>query len=63
MTYLPPFLVQGTHQLEAEQIRAYAADYRRVLEALLDGRIDADEIQDLGSINGDLEAVTGRGNG
>jgi glutathione-regulated potassium-efflux system ancillary protein KefG len=40
MPWLPPFLVQGAHELEASQIDAEAARYRRVIEALRDDRID-----------------------
>ena len=42
-------------------IDAYAADYRRVLEALRDGRIDADRVAALEHINGDLDSLLGSG--
>jgi glutathione-regulated potassium-efflux system ancillary protein KefG len=45
MDYLPPFVVHGTHSLTDEAIRAHAADYRRVIEALRDGRIDLDAVR------------------
>jgi glutathione-regulated potassium-efflux system ancillary protein KefG len=61
MHYLPPFLVQGTHRLTEKEILAHATDYRRVLESLRDGRIEAERIEDLDSINGDLEASIGGG--
>jgi glutathione-regulated potassium-efflux system ancillary protein KefG len=61
MLYLPPFLVQGTHLLGEDEIREHEADYRRVLEALRDGRIESKQIEGLESINGDLEAVIGGG--
>lgn len=40
MPWLPPFLVQGAHELEASQIDVEAARYARVIEALRDDRID-----------------------
>jgi glutathione-regulated potassium-efflux system ancillary protein KefG len=40
MTYLPPFVVHMTHRLEAPGIATAAAEYRAVIEALRDGRLD-----------------------
>jgi glutathione-regulated potassium-efflux system ancillary protein KefG len=40
MEYLPPFVVFGTHRLGEEQIRDAAAEYRRLLVALRDDRVD-----------------------
>jgi glutathione-regulated potassium-efflux system ancillary protein KefG len=37
MTFLPPFVVHGTHRLDAAGIEAAAADYRRVIEGVRDG--------------------------
>lgn len=37
---LPPFVVHGTHAMPPEEIEQHAADYRRVLEAIRDGRLD-----------------------
>jgi len=51
MRYLPPFLVQGTHRMRPREIDAHAADYRRLLEALRDGRIDAERVGKLERIN------------
>ena len=42
MVYLPPFVVHGTHGLRPEDIRRHAADYRRVIVALRDGKIETD---------------------
>ncbi|MFZ5475392.1 MAG: NAD(P)H-dependent oxidoreductase [Myxococcota bacterium] len=38
MTYLPPFVVHGTHRLEDPDIARAALDYRAALESLRDGR-------------------------
>jgi glutathione-regulated potassium-efflux system ancillary protein KefG len=39
MTWLPPFVVSGTHRLDDPGLDKAAADYRRVIEALRDGRL------------------------
>ncbi len=59
MVYLPPFVVHGTHALGKEDIDRSAADYRRLLEGLRDGRVAMDRIAGLERINGDLDAVLG----
>lgn len=59
MRYLPPFLVQGTHRMQPREIDAHAADYRRLLEALRDGRIDAERVEGLERMNDDLAALLG----
>ena len=61
MTYLPPFLVHGTHRMTADEMQAHARDYRRVLEALRDGRIVMDEAARRSRLNADLDAVIRRG--
>ena len=38
MTYLPPFIVQGTHVLDDEAIERHATRYRDAILALRDGR-------------------------
>lgn len=41
MEYLPPFVIQGTHQLkEAHQITPYVEDYRTAISLLRDNAID-----------------------
>jgi glutathione-regulated potassium-efflux system ancillary protein KefG len=40
MDYLPPFVVHGTHGITPERVRGHAEDYRRLLEALRDDRLD-----------------------
>jgi glutathione-regulated potassium-efflux system ancillary protein KefG len=57
MTYLAPFVVYGTHSLDPAQIDRYAADYRRIVEALRDGTLDAAAASRLTCLNADLDAV------
>jgi len=59
MEYLPPFVVHGTHALTREGIDREAADYRRLLEGLRDGRVTAGRAAGLDRINADLDAVLG----
>jgi glutathione-regulated potassium-efflux system ancillary protein KefG len=57
MEYLPPFVVHGTHGLEAGEIDHHVADYRRVLEGLRDGRVTPDRAAGLRRLNADLDAL------
>ncbi len=34
MTYLPPFVIHGTHRIDGEEIRHHAEQYRNILENL-----------------------------
>lgn len=52
MTWLPPFVVHGTHVLDADGIAGYAAEYAGVLGALRDGRLDAAACAGRDAING-----------
>ncbi|MEM8994263.1 MAG: NAD(P)H-dependent oxidoreductase [Acidobacteriota bacterium] len=56
---LPPFAVHGTLAMPPREIDAHAADYRRVLEAIHGGLIDAGdpEIAQLSRLNEDLDAL------
>jgi glutathione-regulated potassium-efflux system ancillary protein KefG len=58
MHYLPPFLVQGTHSMRAQEIAAAADAYRRLLEALRDGRIAAERVRGLERINESVAAMS-----
>ncbi len=57
MTFVPPFVVHGTHRLDAAGISAAAADYRRAIESLRDGRIDLDAAQHHPRLNANLDAI------
>jgi glutathione-regulated potassium-efflux system ancillary protein KefG len=57
MTYLPPFVVHGTHRMSEEDILRHADDYRRVLEALRDGRLEAAAVGHLPRLNLDLDSL------
>ena len=59
MNFLPPFVIHGTHALTSEGIEREAADYRRLLEGLRDGRVPVARVAGLHRINADLDAVLG----
>lgn len=59
MTMLPPFVTHGSHRLTDDQIAGAAADYRRVITALRDGRVDPAAVADLPRINADLDTALG----
>lgn len=57
MTYLPPFVVPGTHSRKEHEMLQYADDYRRVVEALRDGTFDQAAAADLPLLNASLNTV------
>jgi len=59
MDFLPPFVVHGSFRLTASEIEDHAGDYRRLLEALRDGRVTADSVAGLQRLNTDLDALLG----
>jgi glutathione-regulated potassium-efflux system ancillary protein KefG len=40
MNYLPPFVVSGTHAIDGAALVGHARDYRRIIEALRDNKLD-----------------------
>jgi glutathione-regulated potassium-efflux system ancillary protein KefG len=62
MRYLAPFVVHGAHWLETEsQVRPFAADYRRLLEALRDDRVDLERAAAVERLNASLDAMLAGG--
>ena len=57
MEYLPPFVVHGTHGMDASAIEGHAEDYRRALAALRDGRLDLEKAREYPRLNTDLDAI------
>jgi glutathione-regulated potassium-efflux system ancillary protein KefG len=55
MTYLPPFVVHGTHLLTEREISGYARDYRTILISLRDGIFSFDDLSKLIYMNDILE--------
>ncbi|HXV75299.1 MAG TPA: NAD(P)H-dependent oxidoreductase [Candidatus Polarisedimenticolaceae bacterium] len=57
MDYLPPFVVHGTHRFGEREIVRHAADYRRLIQALVDGTLDVGAARSFVRLNSDLDAV------
>ncbi|MDH4164439.1 MAG: NAD(P)H-dependent oxidoreductase [Nitrospirota bacterium] len=57
MEYLPPFVIHGTNELTGPEIGRHADDYRRVIEAVRDNRIDWEAARSFPRLNTDLDAV------
>lgn len=57
MTYLPPFVIHGTHAIEEHEIAGHADDFRSMLQGLRDGRVTADRATGMCRLNADLDAL------
>ncbi|HEX9189993.1 MAG TPA: NAD(P)H-dependent oxidoreductase [Vicinamibacteria bacterium] len=57
MDYPPPFVVHGTHRLDASGIARAAEEYGLFLAALRDDRVDFEGTRELPRINADLARV------
>jgi glutathione-regulated potassium-efflux system ancillary protein KefG len=58
MIYLAPYVLHGAHSIhEREQVAPFAAEYRKLLEALRDDRIDLARAAEAQRINDDLPSL------
>jgi glutathione-regulated potassium-efflux system ancillary protein KefG len=55
--YLPPFVVHGTHGMTTDAIHNHALDYKRLLEAFRDGRVDIEASRQHPRLNSHLDAI------
>ena len=55
MDFLPPFGVYGTRTITKNEIEMHGQEYKRLLLALRDGKLDIDAARSLPHINSDLE--------
>ncbi|GAA4459476.1 NAD(P)H-dependent oxidoreductase [Nibrella saemangeumensis] len=51
MTYLPPFIISGTHRLTDEMIRHHVSRYQQFLEMLASGQFDINAVKNLENLN------------
>ena len=51
MEYLPPFVAHGSLVMTPEEVMAHADDYRRIVEALRDGKVNRGAVQEHEYIN------------
>jgi glutathione-regulated potassium-efflux system ancillary protein KefG len=63
MDYPPPFVVHGTHRLDADGVERAAEEYARLLAALRDDRVDFEAARGRSRLNEDLELVLRGGGG
>lgn len=57
MEYLPPYVLHGTHTLSEDDIARRADEYRSVVEALRDGRVDLDAVRPRAYFNHALDTA------
>lgn len=51
MTYLPPFVVHGTHRLKDADIKLFASQYEKTMTALRDDRISFQQLENIKYLN------------
>jgi glutathione-regulated potassium-efflux system ancillary protein KefG len=60
MHYVAPFVVHGSFKLNTDaDVAPFAAQYRRTVEALRDGRFDLHRAAEAERLNDDLDAIIG----
>ncbi len=57
MKYLPPFVVHGTHTITKEAIASHGEDYRKLIIALRDGKLNMETAGTLSRLNSDLDSI------
>ncbi|MBD2070451.1 NAD(P)H-dependent oxidoreductase [Leptolyngbya sp. FACHB-671] len=58
MDYLPPFVVQGTHQIQEQgQLVKHTEDYHQVITALRDDRVNWEKLPQFKHINHGLDQI------
>jgi len=57
MDYLPPFVVHGTHMLKDEEIARHGEDYRKIITAMRDGKLDFGATRRFPRLNADVESI------
>ena len=57
MNFLPPFVIHGTHSINAEEITQHNHDYKRLLAAFCSGKINYTAAKKAGRLNEDLNSI------
>jgi glutathione-regulated potassium-efflux system ancillary protein KefG len=57
MEFLPPFVVHGTLRMAPGDMEAHGEDYRRLLTAVRDGRVDIAAAKSMPRLNTDLDRI------
>jgi len=57
MEFLPPFVIHGTHLLKKENMQEYGERYRRLVFALVHGKVDYHKVSRLENLNTHLDSI------
>jgi len=57
MHYLGPFVVHGTHLIDADKLKTHTQDYQNLLKALINETVDLEKASSLDRINSDLTTI------
>lgn len=57
MEYLPPFVVHGTHTITKEEIARHGEDYRKIITALRDGKVNFEAAGAFPRLNTDIDSI------
>ena len=57
MEYLPPFVVHGTHTITKEETAAEGENYRKIITALRDGKVDFEVANEFPRLNLDTDKI------
>ena len=60
MDFLPPFVAHGTHRMTSEEMEAHGRDYRRLLEAIRDRKLELEAARTHPRLNTDLDQLIRR---
>jgi glutathione-regulated potassium-efflux system ancillary protein KefG len=57
MKYLPPFVIHGTHTITKEEIALHGEDYRKIITALRDDKLDLEKASQFLRLNADTDSL------
>lgn len=57
MDFLPPFVVHGTHSLTETEIVSHSEDYRKLVIALRDNKVDLEAARAFQRLNADMDKI------
>lgn len=57
MDFMPPFVVHGTHSLTEPEIVSHSEDYRKLVIALRDNKIDIEAMREFTRLNANMEKI------
>ncbi len=57
MIFLPPFVVHGTHSLTEKEIASHAEDYRKIVAAFRDNKVDEEAARSFPRLNAHMDKI------